>query len=557
MKSARYYQTEAVGRTFDYLRENPGKSPLIVLPTGSGKSYVMAMIIQQVMERFPHRRICIAAHVKELLEQNRDELRALLPFADIGVYSAGLNRRELKNKIIIAGIQSIHKHVDKLGVIDLLMVDEAHLISRDEDSMYGKFITHLKLVKPDMRIVGLTATHYRMDSGYLHQGPGALFDGISYEADTRELIDQGFLCHLTNKATKTQFDLSKVHLRGGEYIASELENAMMDGDNTLAAIEELIYKGQNRKSWLIFASGLKHAAFITKVLLAQGIPTVCVTKDTTPIERASHVANFRNQSIRALVNVGVFTTGFNAPGVDLIALLRPTQSTGLYVQMVGRGLRLAEGKVDTLILDFGQNILRHGPIDKPNVKVKYSGGSKKAQEEEEDEGLRVCPACLEYVQFSVLVCPVCGHEVKPEPRTVKVTKKADEDESILKEVQPPRWLEVTDVSFSYHQPRQKPTPSLRVDYFIGYGVSVAEWVCFEHTGFARDKAEKWWDEHDGPQPYPENIYDAINRKKELVFPVEIRVKEEGNFEKIIGRRFAEAPPPPVVEFDDNYDDVPF
>jgi len=176
----RPYQQESIDSLYTHFGKFDG-NPLIVLPTGTGKSVVIAKFLQGAIEAWPDTRIVMVTHVKELIAQNFQTLIRNWPEAPAGIYSAGLNRRDIHSQIVCAGIQSIYKRAYELQGVDLILVDEAHLIPRSSDTMYGQFLREVKEINPDVKVIGFTATPYRMDSGMLHTGKDHLFDAIAYE----------------------------------------------------------------------------------------------------------------------------------------------------------------------------------------------------------------------------------------------------------------------------------------------------------------------------------------------------------------------------------------
>ena len=200
----------------------------------------MAEFIREVLEAWPDQRILIITHVRELIGQNHAELLRLWPEAPAGIYSSGLKRREIDAQILFAGIQSIHRRAYDVQRADLILVDEAHLIPRRADTMYRRFLGDLAAINPYLKVIGLTATPFRLDSGLLHEGSEALFTDLAYEVSVRELIVQGYLCPLVSKQTETQLDVSGVGIRGGEFIASQLEAAVDQDPITRAAVDEIV-----------------------------------------------------------------------------------------------------------------------------------------------------------------------------------------------------------------------------------------------------------------------------------------------------------------------------
>ena len=524
MLTLRPYQNAAISSIYGYFQTNTG-NPLVVIPTAGGKSLVMAAFIECVLKAWPDQRILIVTHVRELIAQNYAEMIGLWPDAPAGIYSAGLGKREAQARILFAGIQSIHRRAQEVGHTDLVLIDEAHLIPGKSSTMYRRFLDSLKEINPALKVIGLTATPFRLDCGMLHEGQNALFTDIAYEAPVRELIDAGYLSPLASKQPATRLDVSKVGTRAGDFIARDLAAAVDQDAITRVAVTEIIEHGRDRKSWLAFCSGVDHARHVAEEFGRQGITCRTIFGDTPKDERDVIIAAFKRGEIRALASMGVLTTGFNAPGVDLIALLRPTQSAGLYVQMVGRGMRLAPGKENCLVLDFAGNVRRHGPIDRVRPKRPGDGGGGEAPS-------KVCPDCDSIIALSATECPDCGYEFPA--REVKIASTA----ATLPVLSPkaPQWLQVSGVSYSRHDKRGG-RPSLKVTYSCGLA-TYSEWVCFEHQGYARRKAEDWWRKRAPGQPVPLSVDEAIAQASCLIRPSEISVRPSGRYFEITGYRFA-------------------
>ncbi len=523
MLTLRPYQEAAITAIYGYFQTHTG-NPLVVIPTAGGKSLVMASFIEGVLKAWPGQRILIVTHVRELIAQNHAEMIGLWPDAPAGIYSAGLGKREAQARILFAGIQSIHRRAAEIGHTDLVLIDEAHLIPGKSSTMYRRFLDALKAINPALKVIGLTATPFRLDCGMLHEGQNALFTDIAYEAPVRELIDAGYLSPLVSKQPTTRLDVSKVGTRAGDFIARDLAAAVDQDAITRAAVTEIIEHGRDRKSWLAFCSGVEHARHVAEEFGRQGISCRTIFGDTPKDERDAILAAFKRGEIRALASMGVLTTGFNAPGVDLIALLRPTQSAGLYVQMVGRGTRLAPGKENCLVLDFAGNVRRHGPIDLVRPKRPGDGGGGEAP-------TKVCPDCDSIIALSATECPDCGY-VFP-PREVKIAPTA----ATLPVLSPkaPQWVAVSNLSYSRHDKRGG-RPSLKVTYSCGL-TTYQEWICFEHQGYARRKAEDWWRKRAPGQPVPRSVNEALTLSRSLARPSHISVRPSGRFFEITGYRF--------------------
>ena len=519
----RPYQSGAIQGIYNYFHEATG-NPLVVIPTAGGKSLVMATFVEGVLKAFPDQRILIVTHVRELIEQNHAELLRLWPDAPAGIYSAGLKQRNIGARILFAGIQSIHKRVYDVQQCDLVLIDEAHLIPRSSNTMYRRFLADLGRLNPQMKVIGLTATPYRLDSGLLHAGGDAIFTDIAYEVSVRELIDQGYLSPLISKRMTTQIDLTGVGTRGGEFIAKDLEAAVDKDSITQAAVDEIFSYGKDRKSWLIFCAGVDHAYHVRDAIRARGVTCQTIVGDTPGAQREAIINDFKAGRIQCLTNANVLTTGFNAPGVDLLAMLRPTKSAGLYVQIVGRGCRLAAGKTNCLVLDFAGNIERHGPIDAIKPKTPKAGEGGEAP-------TKVCPECDSIGHASVRTCPDCGH-VFPPPE-LKIEAKASNLDVLTSGKS--EWVPVTSVSYARHDKPGRP-PSLRVDYWSGL-IAHSEWVCVEHQGYARQKAISWWANRAPGVALPRRVDEALALAQRLKCPQQIAVRPSGRFTEIVGARF--------------------
>ena len=530
------HQEKAIENLYTFFKGNPTGHPVIEAPTGAGKSLIQAEFIRGVLAKWPRQRILCATHVRELVQQNHAEMLGQWPDAPAGVYCAGLKSRDTASGILFCSIQSIHARTDEIGHIDLMFIDEAHLCPvRTSDGMYRTLIDKLTAINPKLRVIGMTATPYRLDNGSLNYGENALFtDIIPAKASgmtVAALIDEGFLSPLTTLPVSTGYDLTGVSVRGGDYTPGELSRAVDVDHITRAACAEIIEIGKNRASWLVFATDVEHAYHIAAAIKEKGIECGVVTGKTKSDKRADTLARFKNQTLRCLVNVNCLTTGFNARGVDLIAFMRPSQSAALYCQMAGRGLRLSPetNKTDCLVLDFAGLISEHGPITSirpPRNKREKEKGATPVQE---------CPECYFLMPIAATICPFCGHEIVRE-KEIKITDQASDLDIMGVRLQE---IAITSMVARVHLKEGSPS-SLRVDYFAGYSIAATEWVCLFHVGYAKKVAQKWWLDHLPGDPYPVNIglaFEAVNERARC--PNRIRLKPLGRYQDIVWRGFAE------------------
>lgn len=397
----RDYQQRAIDQLYSWFQENDTGHPCLVLPTGAGKSHIVAALCKDAVSNWPSTRILMLTHVKELIEQNAEKMRLHWPGAPLGIYSAGLRKRDLGEPITFAGIQSIRNKAEQIGHIDLVIVDECHLINHRDEGGYRKLIGILEQINPSLRVVGLTATPYRLGHGYITDGD-ALFDDLIEPVTIEELIFKGYLSPVRSKVTDLTFETNGVHKRGGEYIESELQAAVNTPLQNAQVVDEVIKLAGARKAWLFFCTGVAHAEAIAELLRERGVTAECITGETPNAERDRLLGEYKAGRIQALTNANVLTTGFDYPDIDLIAMLRPTLSPTLYVQMVGRGMRLKSNADHCLVLDFAGVVQAHGPITRVRPPKQGSKGDGEAP-------VKVCDQCQEIVHLSARECESCGY----------------------------------------------------------------------------------------------------------------------------------------------------
>ena len=478
----RPYQVEAL-EALDFHMKNKETNPCVVIPTGGGKSILMAWAIQQWKRDYPPFRVAILAHRKELIEQNAAELVGLWPGGDIGIYSAALQKRDLDSAVLFASVDSVFNRWGEFSPFDVIIVDEAHRIPVKGEGKYRTFIKGCQTQNKNLKVIGFTATPYRMGCGPICHKDHILNE-VCYEANVADLITQGYLCRLRSKIGDVQPNLDDVKRNsGGDYVVNSLAAAVDTPEVVRKAIRSAmaIIQREQRKSVVFFCVDVQHCKDVTAELRKYGLDVPMVTGKTPIKERTRIAESFKAGQLRALANVNVYTEGFNAKRIDCIVLLRPTLSPGLYVQMPGRGLRLHPSKEDCLILDYANCIDTHGPIDCVN-------GGKTA--------IAVCQECGDAFSRAIRICPHCGWEipkqelekVEREERERKMHEAECSNRSIISAE--PETLVVDDVAVHCHRKIGKPD-SIRVQYRCGMSV-FREWVCLDHGGQAEIKARRWW-----------------------------------------------------------------
>jgi DNA repair protein RadD len=356
MYKLRDYQQKAVDNTIAYFRQK--KDPaVIVLPTGAGKSLVIAELA-----RIAKGRVLVLAHVKELVEQNHDKYESYGLKA--GIYSAGLNKKDTEDKVIFGSIQSVANADDRFfDDFNIVIIDECHRVGLDKETQYVQVVKKLKTKNPGLCILGLTATPYRLGMGwifnYSHLGVERtkevrFFKQSIFELPIEYMIRRGYLTPPVKiDIPVTSYDFSEISENGRKFTTDEVEEVLRKQRRLTPLIIKNIVdiaETYDRQGIMIFSSTVKHAEEILEYL-PEGQAQI-ILGHTEQSERDQIIQDFKDKKLRYLVNVSVLTTGFDAPHVDVIAILRPTDSVSLYQQIIGRGLRLNEGKKDCFVLDY-------------------------------------------------------------------------------------------------------------------------------------------------------------------------------------------------------------
>jgi DNA repair protein RadD len=503
----RPYQEEALQAVKQSLKA--GLSPIVEIPTGGGKSIVIAKLAEWVAS-FDNCRVLIVTHRKELVKQNAAKINA-----DVGVYSAGLDSRDTENQVIVAGVQSVYNK--DLGDFKLIIHDECHLLPHNKESMYQQLYDKY----PNARKVGFSATPYRTDSDDL-----PVYDHICYQISVKDLVDQGYLCPLTSKISKLQYDTTSVDIVMGDYVKSQLSDILLDEDLLRDTIAQLIPHLKYRRSCLIFCVNVAHAEIVASLLRQNYINAAAVHSKMPKDERDTEINLFIKDQTHVLTNCDILTIGFDAPNIDMLVMLRPTESRGLYVQMCGRGTRLHPDKKDCLVLDFAGNINRHGPI------TNLIPREKKLKRDQSSEGYthKTCPVCETIWPINTRECEECGN-VFSEPRVIS-HDNVPSDIDILGDGG--KWYGVAAIYYSKHEKNDKPA-SLKVTYITTSDEFCMWYACNSTSAWARNKANQWIMQnclnYDGRLDL-DNLDRYLWRE-----PTRIRVVSEGKYKRVSAYAF--------------------
>ncbi|MDP0589380.1 MAG: DEAD/DEAH box helicase [Candidatus Endonucleobacter bathymodioli] len=359
----RPYQKQAVRSVIQHFKKSSDPA-VVVLPTGAGKSLVISELA-----RLARGRVLVMAHVKELVAQNHEKYESYHLKASI--FSAGLGKKEASEQVVFGSIQSVCKNLNCFNDTryTLLVIDECHRISLEKNTSYQNVINHLLTLNVDLKILGLTATPYRLGLGWIYQyhkidnqkysirtEDDRFFKDCIFELPLSYMIDNRFLVPVTILDAPIAFyDFHSLTTgSSGQYRERDL-NQLIHGESRATAkiINQVIHEATLRQGVMIFAATVEHAKEVFSYL-PEGQAGLIVG-ETSRLDRNAIIGLFKCKKLKYLVNVSVLTTGFDVPHVDLIAILRPTASVSLYQQIIGRGLRLSPGKTGCLVMEFAGN----------------------------------------------------------------------------------------------------------------------------------------------------------------------------------------------------------
>lgn len=548
----RPYQTDAVKRVVTHFRAS-SEPAVVVLPTGSGKSLVIAELA-----RLARGRVLVLAHVRELVEQNHAKYQAYGLKADI--FSAGLKRKEASRQVVFGSVQSVVRNLEAFNDegFTLLVIDECHRVSLDKDASYRQVIDHLRAQNAKLKVLGLTATPYRLGQGFIYHrhyhgmvrgSDASFFRDCVFEQPLRLMVKQGYLAEPKRLDMAIEgYDFSMLApAENGHYREAELNRVVAGNRATPMIINQIVERATERHGVMIFAATVAHAEEIMGYLPAD--QAALITGATPSAERTELINAFKARELKYLVNVSVLTTGFDAPHVDLIAMLRPTESVSLYQQIAGRGLRLSPGKQDCLILDYAGN-----PWDlyAPEVgEPKPPGDNEPVQVE--------CPACghanlfwgkrdgelvIEHFgrrcqglldddkgkrhqcdfRFRFKVCDSCGAENDIAARRChgceQLLVDADDKLKDALKLKDARVLRVSGMQLDATL-NGRGLPRLKVTYYDEDGTTLSEWFALETPAQRRAFYAAFLRRHlraPGTPWQPLNPEDVISEQRRLRYP---------------------------------------
>lgn len=553
MYKLRDYQERTLTELYSWLKRHPDGNPVVDACVGAGKSIVIAEFCKRAIEQYPQTRIVMCVASKELCQQNLEKLLAIWEDAPAGVCSASLGEKDLESQIIFATIGSIARSAHELGVVDLLIIDECHNVNPDNAGMYREFINDLKQFgSKHLCTIGFTGTPFRGDGVWLWQGKDPLFKGTATRVSMDELLKKGYLAPLVvDASTPETIDTSSVKVAGSDYVIKDLEDAVVDPVIIKKTVDDMFLRGGERKKWLVFCVTIKHAYAVLEELSSIGTLNADIVTSETPMAQRDKILKQYKlphddpNAINCLVNVACLTTGFDAPETDLIALLRPTKSPVLYVQIAGRGMRIADGKKDCLWLDYTSTTSELGAVNK------IKGRNKSASNGLNEAPFRYCPECGNEVPLHLNECPECGEIMPVEFKDPHGTKASNAQVIAGHQPEPEIWRDVIEIGYYKHMGRNGKPPTMRIDYFYNmFDDPISEWKCFEHDGFALKMGAQWWANHVPTESMPLTVDEAVammhDPKVAKKVPSRIKTQKDGKYQRVKGYQYGNDPQVPKV-----------
>ena len=369
----RDYQRKASDAAVRAFQGESKHNGLLILPTGAGKSLVIADIASRLDGA-----LLVFQPSKEILEQNFAKLQSY-GIIDCGVYSASVGCKDI-NRITFATIGSVMNHMQDFAHFKNVMIDECHYVN-SKAGQYKQFIE-----SENRRVVGLTATPYRLGKGlnglsmlkFLTRTRPRIFDTVLYYCQISDLLAKGYLAELRYfDCTKLDMSQVKTNSTGADYddesLRLEYKRSGFYDQLTSTTVRVLKPKDKKpRKGVLVFTRFIEEAENLTLKLGSLGIKSAIVTGTTPKVEREGILKDFKSGFIKVVANVGTLTTGFDYPALDTVILARPTKSLSLYYQMVGRAIRPYQGK-DGWVIDLGGNYKRFGDVSNMKIGLEAPG----------------------------------------------------------------------------------------------------------------------------------------------------------------------------------------
>jgi len=548
MMQLRDYQLRALDEIWSALQVK--HNILITAPCSAGKTIIFSKIIQRLIRENPAFRTLILVDREILVQQSADKLKSVAPELanHIGIVCASVSSiKRLDARVTVASRQSLIKSMGEFAPVQLIICDEAHLMSiphigDEKKDQYGEIISILKKYNEHVRLVGCTASPYRLGKrgGYIYgdmNSPDATpyFDRVDSEITTRELLAGGFISPLVGMAAIDDTyveDIANIAMVAGEYNMGQLSNMMCKGVHLQSAVDAWTRYAKDRKKTLVFCTNIEHAELMAQTFRDYGISSCAIHSKLPQVDQAARMAELVAGTRKVFASVAKLTTGFDVPDIDCCIMARPTKSTALYQQMIGRGQRLAPGKENCMVIDLTGCTKEFG-TDMDNLTVAIPRGGEGGEAPK-----KICPGnnadgsvCGQSIHASLRYCPYCQHEF-PAPPEMEAALGAMKEVAFNKAPEPEIY-NVTYVNYQVHLSKKSGKELIKVSYESGSYATFNEWVCLpdHYDGYAVNKAKDWWAERTD-EPFPGTVEEFMFLRDELIEPIQVEAIEEGRFKRV-------------------------
>lgn len=526
---------------------------LLQAATGAGKTVMIVRLINKYFHDHPGRNFLVVMHKKELVEQFVKSFFKFsdIPLADIGIACAGVNKTvSVGRRVTVASVQTLVNHLDKFPGADLVVVDETHRIGHDFASQYQKLMQTLRDYKPHHKVIGVTATAYRLGHGMIYgdrckPGRTNFFPELTHRVTYKELVENNHLMPLRGFITSHESiteDLKAVKV-SGDYNLGQLGDVMSNARHIDSAVDGYEKYGLEHNSVCVFACTIEHAELLCEAFNKRGHRAVSIHSQLPPLVRDANLRAWQSGEVKVAVSINILVEGFDFPALSCLVFCRPTKSPTLYIQGIGRILRTSPGKKEALLIDLTDNTLEFGlDIDNPKFTI-----PRNADGEGGDAPTKVCPGemndgtvCAEPVHAALKYCPVCGYEFET---TEEVQAAMGEMKKVdFNKLPDPEPYDVERVEYEAHESRNSGKTLIKATYFTGYlNPKFHEWICLpdNYDGFAVNQARAWWEERTN-EPFPETVEEFLFLSDTLMQPARIITVKEGKYHRVIDCQYVES-----------------
>lgn len=568
MHELRDYQIKALDSIYASLKEDP----LFLFQgiTGCGKTLIICKLINRLFHE-SDKRFLILINKMELISQFHQTFldQTHINVFDIGICSASLNQFDISKRVTISTVQTFINRVDDYDGCDLLILDEVHNVSLGNGSQYEVVINKLREKVNNVRILGTSSTPHRLGHGYIYgnrcvKGGVNLFKEVGYQIKYAELLKLGYLCPMRGliaHADSLIDDLANCEVNG-DYVLTRLGEIMCKQIHLSTAVEAIHEHCMDYKHIACFCTTIDHSEKLKGLLGDKDCTTI--HSQLTPLERAINMADWKSGKKKICTSVNILAEGFDFEPLDCLVLARPTLSSRLYLQAMGRALRIHPGKDHALLLDLTCNTARFG-TDIDNVKVTIPKSIIKGILEK-DKYLKICPNCEREVFSGFRVCPHCGFEW-PVAEIIEANSVPELKEVAFKKKDPvpPKWVGVINMIVDKHKSRKSEKYLGKISYYTDdyYSKPVTVWYCLPdyYDFFPVEKSRQRWTEIMPGEPLPESVDDFI--RYSIPMPTEILIDVTEQWPEVQGYRFDEGPDfvkeddIPIKNLYQEEDDIPF